>query len=191
MNGKAFKILLVDDNEEIRTLYAEIFRKNNFEVEEAIDGLDGLDKATKDIPDIIFTGIVMPRMDGFDLMNNLKKNIATKDIPVIISSHMGREKDQRKALEMGAKDFIVKSMITPKEIVDKVKMLLVNAKTYKLKVSENEFDAEKLVLDMKFGKGMKCPICGENLILSLELTSSNSKDFKAEFFCPKCGVVKK
>jgi two-component system, chemotaxis family, chemotaxis protein CheY len=190
MEKKKIKILVVDDNIDIRTVYAEVFRKDGFDVTEADDGLDGLDKATKDIPDIIFTGIVMPRMDGFDLMTSLKKNVATKDIPVIISSHMGREEDQKKAMELGARDFIVKSMNTPKEIVEKIRAMF-SVDLYKLRVVENELDAERLATTMRFGKGMKCPNCGEGLIISLELVNPDDKNFKAEVVCPKCGRIMK
>lgn len=190
MEKKKIKILIVDDNNDIRTVYAEVCRKSGFEVEEAIDGLDGLDKATKNIPDIVFTGIIMPRMDGFDLMTSLKKNVATKDIPVIISSHMGREEDQKKAMDLGAKDFIVKTMNTPNEIVEKVEAMFC-ADMYKLKIVENELDAERLVSAMQLGKGMKCPKCGEGLMISLELVDPDEKDFKANISCPKCGRIKK
>ncbi len=186
MKNKALKILIVDDNGDIRTMYAENFRKSGFDVEEAVDGLDGLDRATKNIPDIIFTGIIMPRMDGFDLMASLKKNVTTKDIPVIISSHMGREEDQKKAFELGAKDFIVKTMSTPKEIVEKVKMMF-NPNIYKLRIVQNELDAKKLASVLQLGNDMVCSKCGENLIISLELADSNDKNIKAKISCPKCG----
>lgn len=190
MEKKKIKILIVDDNDDIRTLYADVFRKNDFEVEEAVDGLEGLDKATKNIPDIVFTGIVMPRMDGFDLMISLKKNVTTKDVPVIISSHLGREEDQKKAVELGAKDFIVKTMNTPNEIVEKVKMMF-NANIYRLKIVENELDAERFSSIMQLGRGLKCPNCGEGLVVSLELVNSDDKNFKAEIVCPKCGRIRK
>lgn len=190
MEKKKIKILIVDDNGDIRSMYAEVFRGAGFSVEEAVDGLDGLDRATKNIPDIIFTGIIMPRMDGFDLMTSLKKNVATKDIPVIISSHMGREEDQKKAMELGAKDFIVKTMNTPNEIVEKVKSMF-STDIYRLKIAENELDAERFASIMRFGKGMKCPNCGEGLLISLELIDSDDRSFKAKIICPKCGRITK
>lgn len=190
MEKRKIKILIVDDNNDIRTIYAEAFKKDGFDVEEAIDGLDGLDRATKNIPDIIFTGIIMPRMDGFDLMTSLKKNVATKDIPVIISSHMGREEDQKKAMDLGAKDFIVKTMNTPNEIVEKVNAMF-RTDIYRLRIAENALDAERFAAAMQLEKGMRCPNCGEGLFISLELLDSDDKSFKAEIICPKCGHIKK
>ncbi len=191
MEKKKIKILIVDDNGDIRSMYAEVFKKSGFfEVEEAIDGLDGLDRATKNIPDVIFTGIIMPRMDGFDLMRSLKKNVSTKDIPVLISSHMGREEDQKTAMDLGAKDFIVKTMNTPNEIMEKVKAMF-NPDIYRLKIEKNELDAERFISAMQLGKEMKCPKCGEDLIISLELTNPDDKSFKATIVCLKCGQIKK
>jgi CheY-like chemotaxis protein len=189
MEKKKIKILIVDDNGEIRKMYAEVFRESGFEVEEAVDGLDGLDRATKNIPDIIFTGIIMPRMDGFDLMRSLQKNVATKNIPVLISSHMGREEDQKKAMELGAKDFIVKTMNTPKEIVEKVERMF-NGNIFNLKIVENELDAERFSSVMQFGKGLRCPNCGNSLAVSLELVDLEKRELKASVICLKCGKAK-
>src|SRR5665647_2104757 len=107
MENKKLKILIIDDDTETRNMYVEVFKKNDFEVEEAVDGMDGLEKTLKNIPDIVFSGIVMPRMDGFDLINSLKKNPATSQVPVVISSHLGKAEDEEKARGLGAKDFIV------------------------------------------------------------------------------------
>jgi PleD family two-component response regulator len=190
MSDKKFKILIVDDDGDIRSMYAQVFKKNGFEVEEAVDGLNGLDRASKNIPDIIFTGIIMPRMDGFDFMNSLKKNVATSKIPIIISSHIGREEDRKKAMEMGAKDFIVKTMNTPNEIVERVKRML-NPNVYKLKISETELDGKRLIGDLGLGNELKCKSCGEGLLFSVEKINSNDKYFRTEIVCPKCGLLEK
>ena len=190
MGDKKFKILLVDDDGGIRSTYAQVFKQKGFVVEEAVDGLDGLDRATKNIPDVIFTGIIMPRMDGFDLIESLKKNVATKDIPVIISSHMGREEDRKKAMEIGAKDFVVKTMSTPNEIVEKV-MVLLNPNIYKLKIAENELDYRKFSQAFGLSEGWTCESCGEGLVFSVEQVDLVDKFLRAEIVCPKCGSIKK
>ncbi len=186
----ALKILLVDDDESIRTMYAEIFRNEGFEVIEAVDGVDGLDKATKNSPDIIFTGIVMPTMDGFQLMEALKKNVATSNIPVVISSHLGREEDQKKARELGAKEFFVRGLYTPHEIVDKIRNIF-KADEYKLKFSATELDAKKLISDMHFNENFRCANCGEELVISMKLANSSGHEFVAKFVCSGCGAAQK
>jgi CheY-like chemotaxis protein len=180
------KILIVDDDDTTRGIYAEVFKKHGFEVTEAVDGVDGLDKATKNIPNIVFTGIIMPRMDGFALMEALRKNMATSNIPVAISSHMGREEDQKRAKELGANDFIPRDMNTPNEVVERIKAIL-NLAEYKIKFYTNELDALKLAQDMHFNDKFMCTSCDSQAILYLRLKNLSSHEFVARFVCPKCG----
>lgn len=183
---KQIKILIVDDEQEIRSMYAEIFKKEGFEVEEAVDGLDGLDKATKNVPDIIFTGIIMPRMDGFSLKEELKKKVATANVPVVMSSHMGRKEDEQKARESGVRDFFVVGMITPKQVVERVRAIF-KEKTYMLKFDPTELDAPKLASNFNIdSKNYSCNRCGGVLALSLEILDPSDHEFKAKFVCPTC-----
>ena len=181
------KILIVDDDENIRCMYAEVFSSAGFEVMEAIDGLDGLDKAIKNPPDVIFTGIMMPRMDGFAMMEALKKNVLTLDVPVIISSHMGREEDQRKAQELGAKDFIVTGYYTPHEIINQVKNLFAE-KEYKLKVDPGALDANKVTKETGIKDGLKCRQCAGGLVMAIKPTDAENHVFSARFVCSDCGA---
>ena len=179
------KILIVDDDESTRTVYAEVFKKHDFEVEEAVDGVDGLDKATKNIPDVIFTGIIMLRMDGFALIEALKKNVATSRVPVVISSHMGREEDRSRAKEMGAKDFITRDLVTPNQAVERV-LAIFTSEEYKLKFSPDELDALKLAKDMSFRENFQCPNCGGQLVLAVKMKNAQTKEYSAKFICPQC-----
>ena len=184
---KKIKILLVDDDENIRTTYAEVFRREGYIVTEAMDGLDGLDKATKDVPDVIFTGIIMPRMDGFALIEALAKNVATASVPVLMSSHMGREEDRKRAMDMGVKDFIISGIVTPREVVERVRVMVGNsAKGYRIKFSPAELDAPELDADLKFNN-FQCPECGTEMNLLLKVGDIEKREFKANFICPKCG----
>lgn len=183
---KKIKILIVDDEDIIRGMYAEVFKKSGFEVTEAVDGVDGLDKATKNIPDIIFTGIIMPRMDGFALFEALKKNVATSSIPVVISSHMGREEDKKKAEELGIKDFIARDLNTPNQTVERI-MAVLNIIEYKLKFQINELDALKLAQDMHFNEKFQCLDCGGEAIIALKLKDAQAQEFSAKIICSKCG----
>ncbi|HAT74013.1 MAG: chemotaxis protein CheY [Candidatus Moranbacteria bacterium GW2011_GWF2_36_839] len=186
MEDKKIKILIVDDDEIVRGTYADIFRQEGFEVSEAVDGLDGLDKATREIPDIIFSGIIMPRMDGFALKEALAKNVTTSSIPVMILSHMGREEDRVKAQELGVKDFIVQGMVMPKQVVERIRNIFGSAK-YRIKFSANELDASKLAQEFHFGQKFECSNCQAEMVLELEVADIDKKEFKAKFVCPKCG----
>jgi len=188
MANKKTKILIIDDDDSVRGIYVDIFKKEGFEVEEAIDGLEGLDKATKNIPDVVFTGIVMPRMDGFGLIEALKKNVSTANIPVVISSHLGRSEDSEKAKELGVKDFIVRHMVTPKEVVERVKKIL-GSGDYKLKISSGELDATQLAKDLHFNENYKCSHCGADLVLNLSVSNIENHEFTGRINCPNCGRV--
>ena len=182
------KILIIDDDDSVRSIYVDIFKREGFEIEEAIDGVEGLDKATKNPPDVIFTGIVMPRMDGFMLKEALVKNVSTTNIPVVISSHLGREEDKEKALALGVKDFIVRNMVTPKEAVERVRKVL-GAGEYKVKLNINELDARQLARDLHLQENFQCPNCGADLVLVINVTDIGTHEFSARISCPNCGRV--
>jgi DNA-binding response OmpR family regulator len=192
MSEKKIRILLVDDDIETRGMYAEVFKTANFEVLQANDGLDGLDIASKNFPDIIFTGVVMPRMDGFAMMDALKKTVTTANIPVVISSHMGREEDQRRANQLGAKDFIVRDTTPPNEVLDRISEVLIQeGGSYAVDFNPYAFDAQKLARDLSFNLNYQCLECDEKLILQLNLKNARERVFEARFVCAKCGWIAK
>jgi len=190
MDNKQIKILIVDDNADIREIYAEVFKKAGFNVMEAVDGLEGLDKAGKEIPDVIFTGIIMPRMDGFTMMDALKKNVATSKIPVVISSHMGREEDKKKAEELGAKDFIVRGATSPNQAVERIKVLFME-RDYAIEFDPYNLDAAKLAHDLNISKNFQCAECDEKMVLKIHFDNPKEGIFSARFVCPKCGWILK
>ena len=79
-------ILIVDDVQEPRELLKEALKVANYEIIEAVDGVDALEKAEKFLPNLILMDVTMPRMDGFTLNMKLKENEKTKNIPVIVST---------------------------------------------------------------------------------------------------------
>lgn len=181
------KILIVDDDHNVRNLYVDVFQEKGFEVIEAIDGVDGLDKATKMIPDLVFTGIIMPRMDGFALIEALRKNVMTSKIPIIMSSHLGREQDKQRAEKLGVKEFIVLGYYKPYEVVEKVRLMFATHE-YELRVIGNDLGARELAKDMKMLEGLRCTKCDGELILSLRLADEKNKIFSAKFICIRCGA---
>jgi len=180
------KILIVDDDDSVRTMYVEIFKNEDFEVIEATDGLDGLEKAIKENPSIIFTGIMMPRMDGFAFVSELKKNVATNNIPVMMISHMGRKEDHDRAKEMGVRDFIVQGMVSPKSVVERARSLFKSG-DYSLRIIPSELDAVKLANDIGINDAYICDKCGSEMILNLEIGNLSTKELTGRFVCPKCG----
>lgn len=180
----AKKILIVDDHEETRETYVNLFKKGGFDVIEAKDGIEGLDRATsEDGIDAIFTGIVMPRMDGFQMIEALKKNTSTSGIPIFMNSHLGREEDREKALSMGVKDFIVRGMTPPNEIVKKI-LYQTGSKSYVVKIDPFEIDGQQLIQDLNLPDNLICDNCGSSLAVKLSYQSDDN--FRASLLCPDC-----
>lgn len=118
------KVLLVEDDEMLHTMYTQKFAKEGYEVFSAYNGAEGLQMVDEKKPDVILLDIIMPKMDGFVALKKLKKNENTAKIPVILLTNLGQEEDIRKGKELGADDYFIKANHTPQEIVAKVKEVL-------------------------------------------------------------------
>lgn len=187
MNENNFKILIVDDDDTIRETYVEIFKEKGAEVLSAKDGIEGVDLVTKEIPDIIMTGIIMPRMDGFQLIQTLQKSTETKAIPIIVFSHLGREEDRKKAQEMGIDNFIVQGSMTPNEIVERARSLTKAGGSFKLSFDSYAWDAQRLAKTLP-NKNLDCPNCNEKIVIELT-PKTDGAGFDAVLKCPNCGYV--
>jgi DNA-binding response OmpR family regulator len=145
----AHRILLVDDDDLLRSIYFQKFKDNGYEVYEAKDGLEGLNLALEKIPDFIFTGIMMPNLTGFEMIEKLKSQVKTADVPFAIFSHLGRKEDKVRSMELGSKGFFIKGMITPNEIVYTVTNILENKMSIKVIVQRDKLDGKVLADRLK------------------------------------------
>ncbi len=102
------KILVVDDEENIRKLVHYNLILDGYDVIMAVDGKEGLEKAIQEKPDLILLDIMMPEMDGLEVCSRLKKNPETRDIPIFMLSAKGQMQDLEDAFEMGADNYITK-----------------------------------------------------------------------------------
>ncbi|MDD5083497.1 MAG: response regulator [Candidatus Moranbacteria bacterium] len=178
-----FSIIVTDDDAEMRGLYAEVFRNDGFEVREAKDGLEALEMVNQKAPDVLFTGIVMPRMDGFTLVESLKKSVVTASIPVVFFSHLGREEDQKHAMELGVKKFIVQGMMSVNDVVRTVRSLLTTSE-YFISIDPRSLDAQKLAQDFSLNANFLCDENGgQQLALKLSVTDAHSRTFEAKLIC--------
>lgn len=119
------KILLIEDDTDLAELYEEVLSAK-FEVEVAHDGKDGLTLAQKK-PDLILLDILLPSVNGFEILKTLKKDKETKDIPVIVLTNLGSkhvDDDKKLALLLGAEDYLVKTYHQPQEILEKISAYL-------------------------------------------------------------------
>ncbi len=118
------KILIVEDDDFLRSLAVTKLEKESFTVFMAPNGQDGLEIAQKELPDLIILDLMLPIMSGFDVLAQLKAADTTKGTKVIVFSNLGEESDIKKCLDMGANDYLVKANFTLDELVDKIKTLL-------------------------------------------------------------------
>ena len=121
----AKKILLVEDEELMIDLLQRKLTKEGYEISVARDGEAGL-KAMKDTlqagypTDLVLLDIIMPKMGGFEVMEEMGKDKNLKDIPVIVISNSGQPVELDRAQKLGAKDWLIKTEFDPQEVVDKV-----------------------------------------------------------------------
>jgi CheY-like chemotaxis protein len=113
------RILIVDDNPDIRVLLVSILQRADYEVIEAADGVTVAQWVEETDPDLIVLDLLMPEMDGWETLEQLKSDPSSKDIPVIISSALSEQEDLDKAREMGAIDFIPKPW-TSADLLDRI-----------------------------------------------------------------------
>lgn len=118
------KILIVEDDKFLRELITQKLIKEDFEVSEAVDGEEGIRKIEEEKPDLILLDLILPSIDGFEVLSRMKKESTLASIPVIILSNLGQKDDVERGLKMGAVDYLIKAHFTPGEIIDKIKAAL-------------------------------------------------------------------
>jgi len=119
------KILVVEDDRFLLSMYADKFKAEHFDVSVAADGVQGLQAAKDEHPAVILLDVLLPKMTGFEVLAALKEDPDTKDIPVILLTNLSRRDDVNKGTELGAADFLIKAHFMPTEVVSKVRALLV------------------------------------------------------------------
>lgn len=118
------KVLIIDDDGFLLDMYSVKLREMGFDVEIAFSAPEALEKIRAGIsPDIVLLDIIMPGMDGFEFLENVKKEKLLKNSKILILSNLGQEEDIKKGLALGASDYIIKAYFTPSEIVKKIEKL--------------------------------------------------------------------
>ena len=120
----AARILIVEDDPLMSRMYQKIFTFESYEVVMAGDGQEGLDKAREVVPTLILLDVMMPKLNGLQVLEKLKEDPKTKSIPVIMLTNLAGQQDAEGALAKGAIKYIIKSEHDPKEVADMVKEIL-------------------------------------------------------------------
>lgn len=117
-------ILIVDDDLTLREMYEARLKAEGFSVDSAKDGEEAVQKAKTNKPNIILLDIMMPKINGLDVLKMLKADDETKEIPILMLTALIQEADKQKGLASGADDYIVKSETMPGEVIAKIKEVL-------------------------------------------------------------------
>jgi two-component system, OmpR family, response regulator len=170
------RILLVDDDPHIRELARVFLRKEGFEITEAADGLEALEKLTSVKVDLIVLDIMMPNMDGWELCRRLKE---IDDFPILMLTAKGETAQKLKGFQLGADDYLVKPF-EPLELVARVKALL---KRYRVAISQT-VEAGELYMDRKTYQvkvnGVSCTLPLKEFELLFKLASSPGRTFSRD-----------
>ncbi len=113
-------LLIVEDDPLMSRMYQKIFTFEKYDVAVANDGEEGIEKANKEKPTVILLDIMMPKMNGLQVLEKLKANPDTKNIPVIMLTNLAGQQDAETAMSKGAVKYIIKSEHEPKEVADMV-----------------------------------------------------------------------
>jgi len=122
------KILIVEDDEFLKRIYTLKLKKAGFEIVLASDGEEAVEKIKEEKPDLILLDLILPKKNGFEVLEEIKVIPELVDIPVIILSNLGQESDIKKGIELGAVDYLVKTEISIDTVVSKIKEYLAKSR---------------------------------------------------------------
>ncbi|MBR1677059.1 MAG: response regulator transcription factor [Clostridia bacterium] len=163
-----YKILIVDDEAKIREVLAEYAEFEGFESDQAADGMEAVSKCRQTNYDIILMDIMMPKLDGYSAVKEIKK---IKDIPVIMLSARGEEYDKLFGFEIGVDDYVVKPF-SPKEVMARVNAVLKRNSVKNAQQANNTLKFEGLEIDM----------LGRNVYVDGEKAELTPKEYELLFY---------
>jgi len=118
------KIVIAEDEPILIEMYKLYFERTGYEVLKAGNGRECINFVKKEKPDIILLDILMPKLDGWEVLKQLKTDPETKQIPILVFSNLGQTQEIQKGLDLGANDYVIKSNVTPKELLEKVEGMI-------------------------------------------------------------------
>lgn len=124
MADKKISVLIVEDEKMLADMYSTKFKMEGFDASTANDGVAGLEAIKEVKPDIILLDVIMPKLDGFAVLKELRSTGLADHTPVLLLTNLGQDEDVKRGKELGATDYFVKANHTPAEVVMKVKEIL-------------------------------------------------------------------
>ena len=126
MEKKDTKILIVEDDIMLNKIYQTKLSLLGYQVLAAYDGEEGLAMMRAHQPHLVLLDLMLPKKNGFEILEAAKQDMTISRIPVIILSNLGKEADLQRSMELGAADFLVKSNVKLETVVDKIRIILQN-----------------------------------------------------------------
>jgi DNA-binding response OmpR family regulator len=187
-------ILIIEDQRGFRKVYRDVLIDDGYDVLEATNGEEGWEMIIANSPNLILLDLGIPVLDGFQVLEKIRRSNQTKDIPVIIFSVLGEPKDVKKALEMGANDYTVKGFYTPRQILSKIKNLINHAgsnpgvNSYRIRIDKEGPAALNLQEDLGLANGFLCPECGSTLEVEFfpDYARADGHWFASRLVCAQC-----
>jgi len=121
---KKIKILVVEDETFLVKIYSVKLKKEGYDIQIAMDGEEAVKLSQTFKPDLILLDLILPKLNGFEALEQIRKKSATKKTPVIVLSNLGQEEDIKRAESLGADDYLVKANFSIQDVVQKVKEVL-------------------------------------------------------------------
>lgn len=185
-------VLVVEDTELLRRIYADKLTQEGYTVLTASDGLECLAQLHQTAVDLVLLDLIMPRMSGLEVLDTMKKDARTKDIPVIVLSNLGQDSDVQRGLSMGAMDYLVKNEAKPADVAEKIRLVLdavgahETSEAFRVLIRDREGDADAVVDVLDLPRRFWCPACEQELSLVLVPKSDKPGFFEAHFECAVC-----
>ena len=120
-NQKNKKIMVVEDDSFVMDIYCTKLNQEGYEVLMAENGAEAIKKLEKEVPDLVLLDIIMPYVDGLQVLRKIKADEKLKNIPVILLTNLSQKEDINEGLGLGADDYLIKSHFTPSEVLEKIK----------------------------------------------------------------------
>ena len=187
-------VLIVEDEDLIRDAYALRLAHEGYTVTQAANGREALSRARQDPPHLVLLDVMLPDISGFEVLKALRADHRFSTVPVLLFTNLSHHMDKHLAARMGATDFMVKSDVSPAEVVDKVKKLLAEGggvrpiANFELYVDPDQGDAAALASLLGYPRDLRCPQCQGRMVLQLsgDLSDPWSRLFRARIRCPAC-----
>lgn len=118
------KILIVDDNVQLRNMYSHVLVGRGYDVIYAGDGIEAVEVATAQLPDLMLMDVMMPKLSGVKVVEKLKANSVTKNIPIVMFTNLAREEDAKYVKSLGVLKYLIKSDNDPMQIASLVESIV-------------------------------------------------------------------